>query len=55
MSTQSGAPEKKKFRLKFPHPVVLMFVIVLILSLLSWVIRRTVRNGKGCQQRTHGR
>ena len=38
MSTQSGAPEKKKFRLKFPHPVVLMFVIVLILSLLSWVI-----------------
>lgn len=38
MSTQSGAPEKKKFKLKFPHPVVLMFVLVLILSVLSWII-----------------
>lgn len=37
MSTQNAAPKKKK-GFKFPHPVVLMFSIVLILSILSWFI-----------------
>ncbi len=36
MSAQNSAPKKKK--IKFPHPVVLMFSLVLILSVLSWII-----------------
>ena len=37
MSTQNAEPKKKK-RFKFPHPVVIMFTLVLILAILSWFI-----------------
>lgn len=37
MSTQNVAPKKKK-SFKFPNPIVMMFCIVLILAVLSWII-----------------